>query len=298
MTFQPSRDKLLPHIPVMVNEVLTYLNIQKNGIYIDGTIGAGGHSKHITDHLSPEGNLIGFDRDKEALALAQQTLSASPSRISLHCASYHTFPSVLRSEGIDAVNGFLLDLGLSSMQLDSDRRGFAFSKGGPLDMRFSQDSSEDASTLINQSSEEDLANIIYRYGEERLSRRIAKAIVSKRPILTVDALVDAVRSSTPPKYRQKSLARVFQAIRIAVNQELDKLESFLSSFIQSLSLGGRVVIMSYHSLEDRMVKQSFKALKKDGLLDILTKKPLIPSEEEVGLNPRSRSAKLRAAVRI
>ena len=298
MKSSPSRDTQLPHIPVMVNEVLQYLNINPNGIYVDVTVGAGGHSKHILNQLSPTGTLVGFDRDNEALDLAKNTLSASPSRINLACASYHTFPSFLHSKGMSSVNGFLLDLGLSSMQLDDASRGFAFSKSGPLDMRFDQQSDLDATSLINHSSEEEIANIIYEYGEERLSRRIAKSITNKRPISTVDELYEAIRTATPPQHRNKTLARVFQAFRIAVNQELEKLDSFLSSFMDSLLIGGRIVIMSYHSLEDRMVKHAFKSLKQAGELKVLTKKPVMASDEEIQINPRSRSAKLRAAERI
>ncbi|MBL7013244.1 MAG: 16S rRNA (cytosine(1402)-N(4))-methyltransferase RsmH [Candidatus Marinimicrobia bacterium] len=298
MNSLPSQETQLPHIPVMVDEVLTYLSINPNGVYVDGTVGAGGHSKHILNQLSPAGTLVGFDRDQEALDIAKKTLSASPSRIKLACASYHTFPTFLRNEGIPSVNGFLLDLGLSSMQLNDASRGFAFSKSGPLDMRFDQTAELDAESLINYSSEEELANIIYEFGEERLSRRIARSIAQKRPISTVDDLYDAVRSATPPQHRNKSLARVFQAFRIAVNQELEKIESFLAHFMDSLTVGGRIVIMSYHSLEDRMVKHSFKSLKQAGVLKVLTKKPIMASKEEIEINPRSRSAKLRAAERI
>ncbi|MBT4593152.1 MAG: 16S rRNA (cytosine(1402)-N(4))-methyltransferase RsmH [Candidatus Marinimicrobia bacterium] len=287
----------MPHIPVMVEEVLSYLNINPAGIYVDGTVGAGGHTIQILNQLNGEGSLIGFDRDHEALAIAKKTIPIS-SRVSLNCASYHTLPDFLEKHGSNLVNGILLDLGLSSMQLDDEKRGFSFSKKGLLDMRFDQNSDRGASTIINHSSEQELADIMYHFGEERLSRRIAKSIVKQRPIADVEGLFEAIRTATPPQNRNKTLARVFQAFRIAVNGELEKLDHFLSSFIDTLAIGGRIVIMSYHSLEDRRVKHIFRALKRDGRLNVLNKKPVMAQQDEMDTNPRARSAKLRAAERI
>ena len=287
-----------PHIPVMLSEVTQYLNLQRDGVYLDGTVGAGGHATQILDHLSSHGRLIGLDRDAEALDICNDRFGASARPISTHQKSYHQFPEILQELGVPEVNGILLDLGLSSMQLDSDMRGFAFESEGNLDMRFKGDTGETASDLISQLSEKELTEIIFQYGEERHSRKIARSIKAMKSMTTVADLKEAIRRSTPPQQRHKSLARVFQALRIAVNGELDKLKSFLDSFVDYLSINGRVVIMSYHSLEDRMVKHTFRALKQAGKLNVLTKKPIIPSADEQAQNSRSRSAKLRAAERI
>tara|TARA_Y100000590_G_scaffold40205_5_gene42929 strand:- start:11732 stop:12625 length:894 start_codon:yes stop_codon:yes gene_type:complete len=287
-----------PHIPVMLSEVTQYLNLQRDGVYLDGTVGAGGHAAQILDQLSSHGRLIGLDRDAEALDICNDRFGASARPISTHQKSYHQFPEILQELDVPEVNGILLDLGLSSMQLDSDMRGFAFESEGNLDMRFNGDTGETASDLISQLSEKELTEIIFQYGEERHSRKIARSIKAMKSMTTVADLKEAIRRSTPPQQRYKSLARVFQALRIAVNGELDKLKSFLDSFVDYLSINGRVVIMSYHSLEDRMVKHTFRALKQAGKLNVLTKKPIIPSADEQAQNSRSRSAKLRAAERI
>ncbi len=287
-----------PHIPVMLSEVTQYLNLQRDGVYLDGTVGAGGHATQILNHLSSHGRLIGLDRDAEALDICNDRFGASARPISTHQKSYHQFPEVIQELGVPEVNGILLDLGLSSMQLDSDMRGFAFESEGNLDMRFNGDTGKTASDLISQLSEKELTEIIFQYGEERHSRKIARSIKAMKSMTTVADLKEAIRRSTPPQQRHKSLARVFQALRIAVNGELDKLKSFLDSFVDYLSINGRVVIMSYHSLEDRMVKHTFRALKQAGKLNVLTKKPIIPSADEQAQNSRSRSAKLRAAERI
>ena len=292
------QEQPLPHLPVMLSEVLEYLNPQRDGIYIDGTIGAGGHAKKILGNPSSSRRVIGLDRDAEALEICKNQFGASARFLTTHRSSYHQFPKIMHELGVDLVNGILLDLGLSSMQLNSHSRGFAFESEGNLDMRFNKDSDQTASDLINQSSEEELANIIYNFGEERHSRRIAYNIKTMKKMTAVADLKEAIRRSTPPHKRKKSLARVFQALRIAVNNELDKLELFLSSFIDYLTINGRVVIISYHSIEDRMVKHAFRTLKNDQRLKQLTKKPIIPTKKEQGENSRSRSAKLRAAERI
>ena len=292
------QEQPLPHIPVMLLEVLEYLNPQKDGIYIDGTIGAGGHAMRIIGSPSSSRRVIGLDRDAEALEICKNQFGASARFLTTHRTSYHQFPKIMHELGVDVVNGILLDLGLSSMQLNSPSRGFAFESEGNLDMRFNKDSGKTASDLINQSTEEELANIIYNFGEERHSRKIAYNIKNMKKMTAVADLKEAIRRSTPPHKRKKSLARVFQALRIAVNNELDKLESFLSSFIDYLTINGRVVIISYHSIEDRMVKHAFRKLKNDQRLKQLTKKPIIPTKKEQEQNSRSRSAKLRAIERI
>tara|TARA_B100001250_G_C19775610_1_gene779396 strand:+ start:879 stop:1775 length:897 start_codon:yes stop_codon:yes gene_type:complete len=286
------------HVPVLPMEVISNLNIFADGIYLDGTVGLGGHAALILDHLSPKGHFIGTDRDNEALLLCNKRLSGYPTPVSLFYNSYHNYKAILDELEIDQVNGILLDLGLSSLQMDSHVRGFSYKTDSDLDMRF--DSSQDikASVILNHLSENDLANVIFEYGEERRSRAIAKSIVKMRPLNTVFDLVESIRRSTPPNHRDRTLARVFQAIRIKVNGELEKLESFLSSFRDRLIIGGRVAIISFHSLEDRLVKHSFKKLAKDGDLSILTKKPIVATNEESTKNRRSRSAKLRVAERI
>ena len=286
------------HVPVLPTEVIFYLNISADGIYLDGTVGLGGHAALILDHLSPKGHLIGTDRDNEALLLCNKRLSGYPTPVSLFHNSYHNFNAILDELGIDQVNGFLLDLGLSSLQMDSHVRGFSYSTDSDLDMRFDSSQEIKASGILNHLSENDLANVIFQYGEERRSRAIAKSIVKMRPLTTVFDLVESIRRSTPPNHRDRTLARVFQAIRIKVNGELEKLENFLSTFRDRLVIGGRVAIISFHSLEDRLVKHSFKDLAKEGVLSILTKKPVVATNEEMAENRRSRSAKLRVAERI
>ena len=286
------------HIPVMPIEVIDYLNLQPDGIYLDGTIGAGGHATEILARISLEGKLIGLDRDAEALEICKDRFSASAHPILTYKSSYDDFPKILSQLGISKLNGILLDLGLSSIQLESKTRGFSFNSSGDLDMRFDKDSPLNAAKLISKYSEKELSDIIFQFGEERRSRKISRFIKSSKSLLTAADLKEAVRRATPPQKRSKSLARVFQAIRIAVNNELDKLSKFLDLFIEHLSDGGRIVIMTYHSIEDRMVKHAFRSLKQSGRLDILTKKPIIATAKEMKKNNRSRSAKLRAGEKV
>ncbi len=297
MTDKSLQEPNSQHIPVMVQEVLDYLITDPNGIYIDGTIGLGGHAAYILKELSASGRLIGFDRDEKALALCKQRLLCSPAFSCLH-TSYDCLPDELRKLDIPKVKGILLDLGLSSFQLDSTSRGFGYNTDGELDMRFDTSTGLTAAEFISSNSESDLANIIFNYGEDRLSRRIARNIKRMNSMKTVVDLKEAIRRCTPPNHRRKSLARVFQALRIAVNDELNRLHHFLNTFVEYLDSGGRIVILSYHSIEDRMVKQSFKSLSKNNLISIITKKPLPPTQNEQMVNRRSRSAKLRAAERI
>ena len=294
----PSPQGPMLHVPVLGTEVLSSLHIYPNGVYFDGTIGAGGHAALIIKQLSNQGLYIGIDRDEEALSHCRQRFSASPVSISLHHRSYHKIKSTLDLHGVQQVNGFLLDLGLSSMQLDSNSRGFSFQSDSPLDMRFDQSQSKAADDILNTMPAQDLANIIYKNGEERRSRTIAKNIEKCRPLKSVYDLVDAVSKVTHPKHRNRTLARVFQAIRINVNSELEYLNIFLANFIDYLKIGGRIAIISFHSLEDRQVKHRFKKLSDEGRLTILTPKPITASDTEIVNNKRSKSAKLRVAERM
>ncbi|MFL2983544.1 MAG: 16S rRNA (cytosine(1402)-N(4))-methyltransferase RsmH [Candidatus Neomarinimicrobiota bacterium] len=286
------------HVPVMPQEVLSHLNIIKDGLYIDGTIGLGGHSSLMLNQLSKKGHLIGIDRDVEAIKICKKSLTSHNSSLSLFNDSYNNIGSILDQLKINKVNGILLDLGLSSMQLEKSNRGFSHKINSDLDMRFDISQKIKASDIINQVSEHNLADIIYYNGEERRARSIARNIAKMRPIYTVNELIESIRRSTPPLKRNKTISRVFQAIRIAVNDELEKLDEFLSFFYKKLCVGGRIVIISFHSLEDRRVKHCFKALQKEKKIEILTKKPITPGEKEIFENRKSRSAKLRSAQRI
>ena len=288
------QEKLNAHVPVMSTETIKYLNPKSDGIYIDGTIGAGGHANQILSMLSPKGKLIGIDRDEEALKICEKRFSSFKNLVSLHHTSYDNIKKILDELGIQKVDGMLLDLGLSSLQLNSESRGFSFKKNGRIDMRFDKNQDTTAADLIKSLSENELADIIFQFGEERRSRRISKAIKQSPKLLTTNDIKEAIRKSTPPHHRNKTLARVFQAIRIAVNDEIDKLIQFLKVFINYLNIGGRLVIISYHSLEDRLVKKTFRSLKEEKKVILLTKKPLTPQKSEINENNKSRSAKFRA----
>ena len=286
------------HIPVMPEEVISFLDIQPDEIYVDGTCGLGGHSKFILSNLSSDGFLISIDLDQSAIKICKENLNAQNSKLHIEKNSYSNLPIILDHLGVKKVDGILLDLGLSSMQLDSIDRGFSFSKDSYLDMRFDQSSATSAADLINNSTESELADIIYHFGEERRSRSIAKKLIESIPISSVQDLVNAVKRVTPPHRRNRTMARVFQAFRIAVNKELEKLSEFLSKYSDYLSKGGKIIIISFHSLEDRMVKRNFKQYSEKGILKILTKKPQVASNKECESNSRSRSAKLRCAEKI
>ncbi len=302
----------LRHIPVLIDEVCELLITDRSGVYVDGTFGLGGHTKALSSLLHADAVLIGIDQDQTALTEFPPSLLQQ--RLHLVCTNFENLDQVLRDLNIPKVHGILLDLGLNSFSLDDPERGFAFSLHGPLDMRFDQSSELTAEYVINTYSQEDLANVIYRYGEERNSRRIARNIVKMREekrLTSSDELKTAVQRSVDPRFLNKSLARVFQAFRIEVNRELEVLETVLNTAIQVLAPGGRLAVISYHSLEDRMVKNHFRALSQDiplqpGMLDDEVKIPLLkrvtgkpvsakPAEAEV--NPRARSAKLRVAER-
>ena len=293
------------HQPVLVNEVVAWLTPQEgaSSIIVDGTAGAGGHTVALARRLGPAGRLVGLDRDPAMLALAEKAVKETqiPLPITLVHAAYRDVRRVLDDLGIDRVDGILLDLGLSSDQLGWSDRGFSFSTDGPLDMRFDPgDSSASAADMVNRMREVDLANLFFELGEERFSRRIARRIVEDRKlglIETTGQLAELVRRSVPPRARHGPIdpaTRVFQALRIAVNDELGQLDEVLKLIPDLLAPGGRAAIISFHSLEDRRVKWSFKS---DPRLTVLTKKPVTATAQELAVNPRARSAKLRVVER-
>lgn len=286
------------HRPVMVSEVMSLLMTDPNGIYIDGTIGLGGHSKTILSSLNKNGHLIGIDRDATALALAKDVLIPLGTNFSLINQSYAEIDLIIKDFGAKTVNGILLDLGLSSAQLNDQNRGFTYIGNGLLDMRFDQQYGETAEQILQSKTEGEIADFIRMYSEERFAKKIAYNIKRAGKMSTVDDIREAIRLSTPPNNRNRSFARVFQAIRIMVNDELNQLNIFLDKLSNHLCVGGRIVILSYHSLEDRLVKIAFKKLKTEGQLSILTKRPLIATNDELVENSRSKSAKLRAGERI
>jgi 16S rRNA (cytosine1402-N4)-methyltransferase len=286
------------HIPVLFNEVLNQLQPAAGGVFVDGTLGGGGHTRALAERVGPEGRVISVDLDNVAVQRASTLLSGLP--VSVANASYADIPEILDEIGIPAVDGVLLDLGLSSDQLADAERGFSFLSEGELDMRFDREHGEPAWRMIARMSEEHLANVIYQYGEERFSRRIAKKIVEQRrsdPIRTALQLAELVRSCVPRSrgHNIDPATRTFQALRIAVNGELDALQSALRRLPDYLKPGGRLAIISFHSLEDRIVKEAFRD---DERLSAITRKPIVASEDESNRNSRARSAKLRVAARV
>ncbi len=284
------------HVSVLAKESVEFLtNLEKGGTCVDCTLGGGGHALEVLKRY-PKAKVIGIDRDEEALRIASQRLLSFGERIKLVRANFKELNEILDSLGVRAVEAIIADVGLSSFQIDDGKRGFSFEKNGPLDMRMGLNE-KSAYDVVNTYSVEELANVIFSYSEERFSRRIARVIVERRPIATTFELRDAIVSATPVKYRKswrKNVARVFQAIRIEVNGELENLRALLKSSKQRLNKGGRVAVVSFHSLEDRIVKKEFLT---EGFKP-LTKKPVMASEMEKRENPRSRSAKLRVAERI
>ena len=294
------------HIPVLLDEVLERLDPQPGQVFVDGTAGGGGHLLAIAERLGPKGLALGVDRDPlaieriEALGEALDEALDEELPIALECDSYARIPRILAGHDIQGVDGILLDLGLSSDQLAETDRGFSFNVDGPLDLRFNPQAGEPAWRMIDRMSAEHLANLIYEYGEERQSRRIARAIVKARekaPIRTSQQLAEIIRKSAPSRSRNEKIdpaTRTFQALRIAVNQELQELDAALKVLPDCLLPGGKLAIISFHSLEDRPVKQSFRD---DLRLEVITRKPIRPGVEEIARNSRSRSAKLRVACR-
>ena len=303
----------MKHQPVLYHEIIHSLQPKNEGHYVDGTLGAGGHARGILEACAPDGRLLGLDVDPQALALARETLAPYGERIRLRQASYDSLAETLREIGWDKVDGILLDLGLSSMQLDSPERGFSFQQDAPLDMRFDPASPTTAADLVNALSGNELADLIFRYGEEHASRRIAQAIVKARPLQTTRQLAAVIESVVPRKGRVHPATQTFQALRIAVNDELERLENVLPQALAALRSGGRLAIISFHSLEDRIVKEYFRRESKDQVnppyeriyevekkatLKEINRKVIIPGEAEVKANPRARSAKLRIAEKL
>lgn len=298
------------HQPVMISEALEYLQPKAEGIYIDGTLGGGGHVSALVRKFKAQNHnatIIGVDRDLEAIFAAKKNLAGFKDQIIFIHDNFSNLPAILKSQNINKVDGILLDLGVSSYQFDNPKRGFSFQTDASLDMRMNQNDDFTAGDIVNRYNEKQLADLFYNYGEERYSRQIARKIVEarrKKPIETTAELVEIIKSATPPKYRFGSkihfATRVFQALRIEVNDELSILKEFIPKAIEFLSKDGRLVIISFHSLEDRIVKQAFRDLENNlpNHYKVLTKKPIIPSEEEISQNPRSRSAKMRVLEKI
>jgi 16S rRNA (cytosine1402-N4)-methyltransferase len=288
----------MQHVPVLLGEVLEWLGPKPGQTIVDGTLGAGGHTRAIAVAVGDRGSVIALDRDPAALAAAERNLAGLPVKLSQ--SNFSEVPEVLREVGIEHVDGILLDLGLSSDQLADEARGFSFQSAGPLDLRFDPTRGEPAARLVNRLSEQHLADIIYEYGEERYSRRIARAIAERRrehEIVSAADLAEIVRRAIPRSKKETRIdpaTRTFQALRIAVNEELRSLETALQRLPDCLRTGGRLAIISFQSLEDRRVKEAFRD---DPRLKNLTRKPIRPSESEIAANPRSRSAKLRVAER-
>lgn len=306
------------HIPIMLQEVIDGLNIKEDGIYVDGTVGGAGHSIEIVKRLK-DGRHIGIDQDENALKKASQVLSDYMDKVTLVKNNYENIDMVLKDLNIDKVDGILLDIGVSSHQFDEVSRGFSHNQDAPLDMRMDRSQEISAWHVVNTYSKESLEDIIFNYGEDRWARRIAEFIVEERsskPIDTTLDLVSVIKKAIPKKVRMEGhhpAKKTFQAIRIEVNRELDVLQNSIEKMVGLLNPGGRLAIITFHSLEDRIVKEAFKQLFKDCIcppnlpqcvcdkkreIQIVTRKPIVASKEEVSINPRSRSAKLRVAEKL
>lgn len=301
------------HIPVLYHEVLQHLRPQPNGRYLDATLGAGGHTAGILQASAPTGRVLGFDRDPEAIAFARQQLAEFGDRVTYVNASYAEMTRLAPANGFADFDGILLDLGLSSRQLDNAQRGFSFMKEGPLDMRFDPTKGETAADLINNLTEAELVDIFWRYGEEPQGRRLARAIVKNRPFTQTRQLADFIAAQVKKRQRIHPATRIFQALRIATNKELEAVETGIPAAIELLKGNGRIAVISFHSLEDRFVKRLFRRLSQrctcppkqpvctcggKATLRLVTRRPIKASAEEIEQNPRSRSARLRVAEKI
>lgn len=288
----------LSHTPVLVEEVLRFLQPRPGGVYVDATVGTGGHAERILQLSSPDGRVVGIDRDPQVLEVASRRLAVFGDRVRLLRGDFAALEALSRQAGAVPADGVLMDLGVSSLQLSQPERGFSFQEEGPLDMRMDPSQPQTAADLVNTLSEPELAELLRRYGEEPFARRIARAIVRHRPLRTTTELVEVVRRAVPrhawPR-RTHVATRTFQALRIATNRELEALEQALRQLPEVLRPGGRAVVVAFHSLEDRIVKRAFSS---DPRLRPLVRKPLRPSPQEVARNPRARSARLRAAERV
>jgi 16S rRNA (cytosine1402-N4)-methyltransferase len=293
---------LSSHVPVLTVEVLKYLQAERGGLYVDCTVGLGGHARALLEAGATR--VIGLDRDVHALAEARTVLAPWADRVALVHADYRDLDEVLDRHGVGQVDGALADLGMSSLQLDMPGRGFSFMRDEPLDMRMDTTRGETAADVIAQSSEAELADVIHAYSEERFSRRIARRIAAARaeaPVATTGRLAELVRRSVPRRgsWRIDPATRTFQALRIRVNRELDGLDRFLETVARRLKAAARMAVITFHSLEDRIVKHTLRALEqKASIVKVLTKKPVVATDAETERNPRARSAKLRVAERL
>jgi 16S rRNA (cytosine1402-N4)-methyltransferase len=289
------------HIPVLVEEVMIFLRCEPGRTYVDATLGGGGHASEILKRTAPDGVVIGMEWDRDALSEARKELMSFGERVKIFRKNFIHLPDLIKAESVD---GILLDLGLSSFQVEKEGRGFSFKGEGPLDMRMDQRMGQTAADLVNHLSLEELEYILFQYGEESWAKQIAKAIVRERerePIETTQRLRKIVHRAIPRRFHSRRIdpaTKTFQAFRIRVNDELENLRKILGTGWALLKKGGRMCIISFHSLEDRMVKETFRKLEKEGEVHVLTPKPVTPSEEEQRRNPRSRSAKLRCAERV
>jgi 16S rRNA (cytosine1402-N4)-methyltransferase len=308
--------KNIYHKPVLRDKIVEYLVTDKAGIYLDATIGTGGHAEAILEELNERGKLLGIDKDENSLGIAQRRLRRFGKKVRCFHQSYSLIPELLNNLKIDKIKGIVMDLGLSSYQLERPERGFSYSTDGPLDMRFDKREDKSAFEVVNKYPLEKLIRIFREYGEERFSKRIAQAIVQNRKVKRIEntrELRDITTSILKTKDDVKTLSRIFQALRIEVNDELAELEKGLENGIKALSTGGRLCVISYHSLEDRIVKHKFAQLSKGCIcppefpvcvcggkkvLKVLTRKPVMPEEKEIKENPKARSAKLRAAEKV
>jgi len=311
-----SKVETVYHKPVLKEKVIQYLITDRSGTYIDGTLGTGGHAERILEELSERGNLLGIDKDIDSIKISQQRLRRFGRKVRFFHQSYSQIPELLNSLNLKKIDGVILDLGLSTYQLDNPERGFSYSLDGPLDMRFDQREDKKALKVVNEYRVEELTKIFKEYGEERFSKRMAQAIVQNRKVKRIETtkeLKDIIKSILKTRNDIKTLSRIFQALRIEVNDELFELKKGLEDGIEVLSPGGRICVISYHSLEDRLIKEKFLELSKGCVcppdfpvcicggkrtLQVLTRKPAIADEKEIRSNPKARSAKLRAAEKV